>query len=301
MQTFAWQGIVFEHPDEWECVRFSKNRQRGECALADPRGQRMSLLWSRVDAKSVDARRILDEAVSQLQKSDPKGAVLPRAWQPLKNPAGWKAIEWRGTEDMTVAVGYFAESGYLLQVQFTADRKNDLAAQRRILESMRCQKTGTAWRWRAFGCDVRLPSEYEVQSCAVFPGRAALAFGTRGRKQQRVKIERFAVPETQLNGRSLKEWFASTLEEPRRILGSDAAAIGGHAGVCVKLKPGRATPLQVLTRVKRLSRVAVWVCECEARLYTAEWEGAADGAPKLEEVVACCGNGHGKGNGSGQR
>ena len=204
--------------------------------------------------------------------------------------AGWSGIEWRGAEeDLTVAVGYFADSGHLLQAQFTTDRKCDLALQRRILESFHCQKPGTAWRWRAFGCALRLPSEYDVQSCDVFPGRAALAFATRGRKQQRVRIERFAMPEAQLKGRSLKDWFASTLDEPKRILGSDGTKIGMHTGVSVRLKPGRPTPLQLLTRVKRSSRAAVWVCDSEERLYAAEWEGAVDGAPNLEAVVSCCG------------
>lgn len=289
MQTFAWQGIEFEHPDDWECVRFSKNRKRGECALADPRGKRLSLLWSVVDAKAVDSKRILDEAAAQLRKSDPSGEVVARPWQAPKGRVQWAGIEWRGTDDLTVALAHFPHEGYLLQAQFTTDRRTDLALQRRVLESVRCQSATGVWSWRAFGCDLRLPGKYALQSCEVVPGRATLEFATEGRKRQRVRVERFALPETQLNGRSMKAWYAGTLERPQRVMGSGELQVGPHRGIEVNLKPSRPTPLQLLTMVKRRSRALVWVCEREARLYTLEWDGAVDGAPELGEVVACCG------------
>jgi hypothetical protein len=293
MQTFAWLGFQFEHPDDWECVRFSKNRQRGECALADPRGRRLSLCWSALKTPfgSADANKILNEEQQQLGKSDPEGQVSSKEW---KGPGSWRGFEWKGAEDLTVALAHFGEAGYLLQAQFSADRRTDAALQRRVLESVNCQATGAgaAWRWRAFGCDVTLPNNFEVETCEVFPGHSGLSFRTRGggRKSQKVKVDRYAIPEQQLNGRSLKEWFAGTLESSRTVLNAAEAEIRGHRGVSVKLKPGNPTPLQFITRVRRESHGAAWVCEKEARLYRAEWEGvpAGSGVPDLTRLVGCC-------------
>ena len=297
MQTFAWQGIEFAHPDDWECVRFSKNRQRGECALADPRGRRLGLLWSALKTPfgSADAAKILTEAQAQLGKVDPEGQVSSKEW---KGPEQWHGFEWKGAEDLTVAVAHFAAAGILLQVQFTTDRRTDAALQRRVLESVRCQAAdaGAAWRWRAFGCDVTLPNTFEVVTCAVFPGHSGLSFRTRGggRKVQKVKVDRYAVPEQQLKGRSLKDWFAGTLEGSRTVLDGADAEIRGHRGVSLKLKPGNPTPLQFITFLRRESRGAAWVCEKEARLYRTEWEGVAPGAGSkagtfdLMGAVGCC-------------
>src|SRR5471032_3099900 len=121
MQTFAWQGFELKHPSDWECVRFSKNRARGECALADPAGRRMSVCWSAVRG-AVDSKRILQEAVQQLEKSDPKGKLAAREW---KGPERWSGFQWNGAECLTVALSYFADAGYLLQTQFFSDRKLD--------------------------------------------------------------------------------------------------------------------------------------------------------------------------------
>jgi hypothetical protein len=284
MQTFAWQGFEFKHPSDWECVRFSKNRARGECALADPRGRRMSVFWNSVKG-SVDPAKLLKEAAQQLQKSDPQGKITENEWN---GPDRWRGFQWKGAEFLTVALRYFAETGLLMQTQFYSDRKRDEESVRRVLETVRCQYSQQNWQWNAFGCRVLLPSTFATTHCEIFPGRASLTFSTTGRKAQKLRIERLAVPESQLKGRTLQQWFAGTLEDSRRIRSCCDGVIHGHACLNVDLKPDRPSVMQFLTRVPRAARASAWICEKEARLYRAQWQGAAEAVPNFSAIVECC-------------
>jgi hypothetical protein len=284
MRTFAWQGFEFQHPKNWECVRFSKNRARGECALADPAGRRMSVYWSAVRG-AVDAQRILQTAIQHLEKSDPKGKVTTRDW---KAPECWSGFRWSGTENLTVALNYFADTGYLLQTQFFSGKHPDDALERCVLGTFHYQKTGTDWQWNAFGCRVTLPSTFAIEECEVLPGRASLTFKSPGRKGQKLRIDRMAVPESHLKGRPFRNWFCSTLDDATRLVCCTDKQIHGHKSLHADLKPRRPTPLQFITLLKRKARAAVWVCEHESRLYRAEWEGPAGTAPDFEQVLECC-------------
>ena len=294
MQTFAWQGFEFEHPDDWECVRFSKNRARGECAFTSRNGPRMSLLWSAV-AGNADLRRFVSEASLQLKKSDAKGRVTA---ENRNGPGLWTGFEWDGADRLAVALTHLPNArdarGLVLQTQFYVDRHLDADVQRRVLQSFRLQNAQPAlpaqqtWRWNAFGCRVRLPREFELAACEVFPGRAALTFKTPGRRGRRVKVERLALPEQQLKGKSVAHWRLSTLEDVTRVIKSCDCALHSHAGAALELRPGRPTAIQWITRVPRQARTAAWVCDREQRLYCAEWEGVAGTAPDIESILECC-------------
>src|SRR5579862_8157266 len=80
--TFAWQGFEFQHPDDWECVRFSKNRARGECAFADRKGQRLSLIWSACGAgfQPATLKAIMDACAQQLSREDKAGRIVNPNW-----------------------------------------------------------------------------------------------------------------------------------------------------------------------------------------------------------------------------
>ena len=303
MQTFAWQGFEFEHPDDWECVRFSKNRTRGECAFSSRTGPRMSLLWSAI-AGSADIRRFASEASSQLKKSDPKGRVTAAEW---KGPGTWTRLSMGAAANcLAVALAHLPNSkdsrglpglpDLMVQAQFYPDEVLNAAVQRRVLESFRLQNAQPAssarptWRWNAFGCRVQLPREFELSACEVFPGRAAMTFKTPGRRGQRLKIERLALPEQQLKGKSVAHWRLSTLEDVSRVIKTCERQLHRPRWARrMELKAvAAARRLQWLTRVPRQARTAAWVCDREQRLYCAEWEGVAGTAPDLEAILECC-------------
>jgi hypothetical protein len=286
MAVFAWQGFEFQHPDDWECVRFSKNRRRGECAFADRRGQRLSVIWSACGAGFLPAKlqAFAAEAAQQLSRTDKAGRIVNETWI---GPGPWKGIQWLGAEHLTVAFANFPEPSYVLQVQFHDGRKTDGAEQRRMLESFRFQSV-SPWRWSAFGCRLRLPSEFELTGCEVLVGRTTMTFTSPGRRGQRVRIERLALPETQLKGKTLANWRLGAIDDARRVLKSSERQLRGHAAAEFELKPARRTPAQWLTRVRRQARGIAWLCEREGRLYFVEWEGAGGAAANFESMLECC-------------
>ena len=285
--SFAWQGFEFQHPGDWECVRFSKNRQRGECAFADRAGQRLSLLWNHCGAGVPPAplASFSAKAAEELARSDKGGQVTKPDWT---GPGAWRGFQWSGAENLTLAFAHFAQPGCVLQAQFHEGRKTDSAALQRILESFHFQNQNAPWRWSAFGCRLRLPREFELTGCEVVFGRTALTFISPGRKGERVSIERLAMPETQLKGKSLIDWRVGAAGDARRVLRSAERQWRGHAAAEFELKPGRRTPAQWLTHQRRQSRGLAWLCERDARLYSAEWEGAAGRAPDFASMLECC-------------
>jgi hypothetical protein len=282
---FAWQGFEFQHPDDWECVRFSKKRVRGECAFADRDGQRLSLNWSHCGVGVQPVPNAFSaKAAEQLALTDKGGRIVNPIWT---GPGLWKGFQWIGAEQLTLAFAYFPEASCVLQAQFHDGPKPDGAMQRRVLESFRFQQ-GPAWHWNAFGCRLRLPREFELTACEVLLGRTTLTFASPGRRGERVRLERLALPEAQLKGKSLTHWRLSTIDDATRVLKSSERQLHGHAAAEFELKPSRRTPAQWLARVRRQARGVAWLCERESRLYCAEWEGGAGVTPPLESMLECC-------------
>jgi hypothetical protein len=281
MQQFAWQGFELKLPPDWECVKFSRNRAKGECGLADRHGPRMSVFWSAV-RPGANVEIIVKELVRHVKKSGGKNAEVAE-WQV---PMPWRGFVMKGEEELAVAVAQFPESGFLAKLQFVR-RKNDNQHEIPILKSLRWQDARRPWRWCAFGCRVTLPSEFLLKECEVLPGRATLTFGTSGWKAARVRVQRLAMPETFLKGRKLSDWYAGTLPDGYKIEASQDGTVRGHAAAKIDSKV-RLKPWQTLLRHRRTSKAYVWICEREARMYCAEFEASAGALmPDIEQTVEC--------------
>ena len=283
MQQFGWQGFELALPEDWECVRFSKNRARGECAFADREGPRLSFTWSEA-AAGADTRKLLEELIRQVRKADPSGGVVPEEWE---GPAPWRGFLWQGGERLLVAVAHLTEAGYLAKVQFVRRETANPKLEARVLAGVRWQGRGGDWAWRAFGCRVRLPSEFRIAECEVVPGKATLGFRGPGRGGDRFRLQRLAMPEACLKGRDFPEWYRANLRDGK-VTGAVAAEMRGHRASRIETVLPPATAWQRLLRRKRRGTAVVWVCEKEERLYCAEWERTGNAAPpEIERIVEC--------------
>ncbi|HYF52405.1 MAG TPA: hypothetical protein VEJ63_23565 [Planctomycetota bacterium] len=285
---FAWQGLELEHPDDWECMRYSKSRRRGECTLADRHGVRLILNWHAAKG-SADFSKMFKALATELGKSDREG----KAGAIQSGPGQWRCMEWMGGPKHSgasaiIALAQFAERGCVVKAELPvtkATRKESL----RVLESFSCRKTSGQWHWSAFGCRLYLPAEMELESCEVLPGRASMAFRQKGRAGQSFRLHRLAMPETHLKGRGLKEWMSGTTRsEQERVQDIRPRPFRGHEAFSARLRPVADTALQRLLRRKWRGQAAVWICDREQRLYRAEWDGAPSvNEPALESWVEC--------------
>jgi hypothetical protein len=286
VQDFAWQGFQLAVPDDWECVKYSKNRARGECALADHAGPRLSLAWSAVKAQA-DLDGLLAALLKQVRTADPEG------------PPPWRGFLWRGTDRLAVAVAHFPEARLLAKVQFFRPAAPQPRLEDEILASVIHQPPDAPWRWRAFGCRVMLPSEFALEQCEALVGKVALGFRAPGRKGGSFLVRRLALPELCLKGRSLEEWYRAEAPKGVRVLSAAPASVRGHAATELEVSVPPQTSWRKLIRRWSRRRCLLWVCERERRLYGAEWDspppaslnlgGAGAGGPgaALERLVEC--------------
>jgi len=286
---FAWQGLELQHPEDWECVRFSKNRRRGECALADRRGIRLVLNWHAAKA-AADLVKMFKAFSGQLAKGDKEG----NAGVIQEGPGPWRRMEWKsgaksGKSDVTVALAQFPERGCVVKAELMSGSAEWRAEGLRVLESFRCRGLNGDWPWAAFGCRLNLPAGLELESCQVLPGQASLSFRQKGGAGQSFRLQRLAMPEAHLQGRALKDWMSgATKAERERIKDVRPKPFRGHDAFCATVRPVAETPFQRLLRRKWRGQAAVWICEREQRLYRAEWDGApAAKEPALEAWVEC--------------
>lgn len=282
---FAWQGFELEHPDDWECVRFSKNRRRGECALADHSGQRLLLNWHAAKAgHKADLGSMMAELSQQLGKADRKGRAGPQ-----RTSGPWTLMDWIGSAGtVTLALAQFSERGLIVKAEFTprgtdSDRRRDA-----LLQSFRCRGTTEEWHWSAFGCRLHLPCGLELEKCEVLPGKATLEFRQKAKPAQTFRLQRLAMPELQLKGRSLKDFFSATISDRDRLIESRQDVFRGHDAFWATVRPLAGSAWQRLRQRKWRGRAAMWVCEREQRLYRTEWDGSpAAQEPRLEAWVEC--------------
>lgn len=283
MQTWIWQQLRVELPEDWEMLQYSPRREAGQCAFADRYQFRLVLQWRRVTAEP-HLKRMMADYLAQL-RARPDTADLARA-----QAGPWEAI--RGRLRAVSAAWfrrYFPGLGCVAGVTLLWPGGVDEPLEEAILASV-CEegeRAGGLRRWRAFGMDLLASADLELSSCRVQPARARLAFAdARGRRQE--TFERLGM---------VAEW----LKEPTRAWLSRQLPKGGietsHAAAVVHEHEidsitGRAPTRRWGGLITRPSayEAAAWLCPSDGRLYhvcTTATEGSL-GTRLAGQRLACC-------------
>lgn len=170
MNTWIWQQVRVELPDEWEMLRYSRNPETGHCGFADRYQIRFELHWRRVPGPP-DRERMLADTMSRLQ--DRGVANVERT-----HTGDWDGLV--GTEDgKTVSRfgRYFAAEGFLLELVFLWPDGRDANAEQDLLARVAAEPARDGMRrWRAFGLDMCVPEGFELAECRQHAARAEFVF-----------------------------------------------------------------------------------------------------------------------------
>lgn len=167
---WIWRQIGVRLPDDWECLQFARDPERGRCAFADRQRYRFELNWRHFKREPDFERMLKDYAVS-----------LESDWKNVRpvTPTGWAGLTGqRGDEAVSRFGRYFADLSVLVELVFIHAGRRDESLEHQILMSARSvgPDVDGYQRWRAFGMDIRVPASFQLAECVVEPARIGLRF-----------------------------------------------------------------------------------------------------------------------------
>lgn len=284
MQTICWRHFALQLPSEWELLSFTKDDQLGRCTFADRYQHRLQFIWSVVE-NTPNRKRLLADYLKAAE------AQLEGGEAPLRVRRGvWDGVVARIGDVLSSRFwGYFPGERCLIELVFLWPKTRDAQLEQAILRSVQETPVDADGfrRWRAFGMDMRVPTEYRLERCVVRPGYALLEFVDPKQARSRVQFERIGMVQRWLT-LPLAKWLSERIP---KTVAARASATVNEAGHTVESVVG------VLPRwnyERLLGRAAPYwacatICPDDGRLYCQMITGKLLKAPTSRpRLLTCC-------------
>jgi hypothetical protein len=285
-QTFIWHDLRIEAPAEWEMLQFSRDGEKGRLGWADRYQFRLELSYQRVTGAPYMERMLSDyRARLEEQGAEKLKAIREGSWEGFSAHVD-QVFSTRFTR-------YIDPLRYLVEIVFLWPEARDRALEKEILATVRPHRwhddagePNTPRRWRAFGLDFQLASEWPLMETSVEPALARLCFAPDKGSRQEKRFERHGMVEIWMKD-SLDQWLRAQLPEKARVTGGDTVHLGGHTVVTLEGTLARESMIARLQTPHRL-QAAAWHCPEDGRLYHIRSiaQPAADQAE--EDSLQCC-------------
>jgi hypothetical protein len=267
LERTCWRAIQVDHPPEWEVAVASGADDPGRLVFADRCFHRLDICW-----KTLKYIPNMDLMLSKHRQGDRQDGTtlcdLPTA------PAPWKGVVRKTPSGAVVHAGrFFRQERLLVEAALVWPDHRDPRLESRVLESIQAvDADGQERLWQAMGLSVTCPSNFDLHESSLKVGLIQWDFrmkphkGRRDKPGPQLRIERIALPDYWLKGRSLQDWLAEQVPSSSRQLRQQVVPQGRHTA-CQVLSTGKA-PLAGRLRGYRLLRLDVaWRCPIEERVY----------------------------------
>ena len=266
VNLWVWQDFRIKAPDDWEMLQFSRDPKIGRCAFSDRYERRLEFCWRKA-AGEPDFERMMSDYVSKL-RTDSDTKELEFLTQTGKTgPGQWKGFACVHNGKTTSRYGrYFRDRLTLIETVFVWPNGIDADLEKRVLASVKDERrrADSLERWRAFGMDLLVSPNLELEACQVKPAFAGMRFtDAKGRIAE--DFSRRGMVSDWMRG-SVVEWLrvekcadvAAASQKNLEVKGHKLATISGMAR-----SRGRVS----LSGRSRSCEAAAWICPQDHRLY----------------------------------
>ncbi len=201
----AWYAFQFDIPLDWEITGHAIDEREGRLEFSTRDGFQAAVHWEPCKAYSPESAM-----QAFLQKHVPAARDTPVTRLLVTRDAGaFRLGIPAGAGQPCQAVHHLAASRKLLRWVF-ADASPEAVERhwRPLLASFEGNQ-GPVRRFAAFGLDVRVPSEYDLEDLTVYPANVMMAFESK--RKARLRLHRWGLPELVLGGRTLSAFYAGFL------------------------------------------------------------------------------------------
>ncbi|MEI8312445.1 MAG: hypothetical protein WCH98_16970 [Verrucomicrobiota bacterium] len=191
----GWHHLCVEIPDAWEVIGYGTQRRDGRLLLSDPRGETLQVHW-----KTLKRAPNLRNRLQAWKDTVPHDGGVR-----FREVGSWAVCEV--DDGPLLAARHDAGARILLTMAFSAHAREDAGAAGldAILRSYR-ENCGERRTWAAFGIDVTLPGDWELDSVEAWPAAQRLHFSRR--RGERVSVHRYGMLPVLLAGDTDEAFYA---------------------------------------------------------------------------------------------
>jgi hypothetical protein len=263
----SWREIQVDHPADWEVAVASGPDDPGRLMLSDRRYYRLDVKW-----KPLRFVPNLDLMLTRYHKSDRKDH---RQIAPLATaPPPWKGVVVKTDSGRVVhAMRYFSDPRMLIEASLIWPDRRDPAVESAVLASIEpASVRGDRRLWQAMGLSVTCPARYDLRKFDPKVGRVQWDFSAMRTQEKAdrsagvLRVERIAMPDRLLDGRSIRDWVADELPTGTRTLNQKRRADLPHAPEEII----SVSPAPIGARLRGYQDVRfdlAWLCPVESRVY----------------------------------
>lgn len=276
--------MLFDIPVSWEVVAFKNNLLDGSLVLADQHGEVFRVFWKQMPEAPSPFRRLL-----ALVNEETGGAQSEESLRrQIRTHSGWHVFLPASGDIPALASRWEATTRMLLLAVF---RPHPTPATRRaVLDVLGSyEPNGGAERvWAAFGIDITLPVELELEKVSAFP--AAQTFRFANRRGESVTVHRYGMLSVLLADQDMATFFKQVkgrtmlTREGRFVQGDDRR----HDGLVLAYQTRGRGGIEGFMAKRWDGRVWIWRCDELQRLYCLDQNARPQNIiPELPGKVRC--------------
>ncbi|MEM3046616.1 MAG: hypothetical protein QW057_05965 [Candidatus Bathyarchaeia archaeon] len=270
-KLFAWQGLEFEVPEDWELGQEKGDYANGFIRLDDLAFARLGVNWQTLKEKNVKSpAEFVRDLKKRLKKKDKQMRFLSEnKTKVCSHPARY--FRWKSAGEGYDLFWYCDETRRAFVAEF-AFKPEEYAQMRpvldRLIETARCHGREDFTNWAFYGLSLQIPAGFQLVERAIYTTGIHLFFSS---KTASFMLDRIAFGQSVISEKyhGLKEWFEKVyrrqlrktykgIRSPRyrmtEFLGHDALAA---------TSPYRRGMLMRRYTVES----KVWLCEASNRLF----------------------------------
>ena len=259
--ALAWHHLQFQIPATWEIVAYKKSAGDGQLVLADRHGETLQAFWRKV-AGAPKVPTLLQHLV---EENFPKRFSESKIRARLQSIAVWDAFV-PPTADLPVFAGrYLPDERILLEVTLPPHPGRTPELVQSLFQSYRLNNEPLR-HWAAFGIDLQVPADYELDEVRPWPAAQVLRF--EHRRGYSITAHRYGMALRQLASNTLDSFFARVKGRGVRLYKKrEFLKDGRHPGVELGYGTRGTGGITALLSPRWLGTVWVWHCVDQQRIY----------------------------------
>jgi len=273
---FAWQGISFVVPAEWQLDVTEGNRKAGYVRLVDETSVRLEIRWD-VDKGKGTIGEIVSGYLKGMRKRSTrkkKEFKVLRDINLISFPEAERDFECYSWEADLRAVCLFSRSKTAkrtVHIQVLGSRGEKLRSRaRRIFGSFRDFPEGEMEPWSFYDFKCSIPRGFALKAPDLKTGCIKMSFA---RSSEVLDLARISLARVVLEKQSLAEWVHEFAKRTLRgfSVQAERGRIKGHDALGISGRQWRLRDIWGLVAGRRLVRLTAWHCEESDKIYYVSW------------------------------
>lgn len=276
-----------EHPADWELNSVKGNRRSTYLVLDDGMRVRLEVNWRPVPRKAA-FEQLVDKQVSVLEKTAKRRRldIRVKRRRRLGRVRGfeYEAFTWTADVGACELVARCNNCGRVILVRVIGDAERlPTDEARQVFSSLECMCDKDYERWGAFGLDVRVPNQFDLERSSLKAGSCELVFSD---KRVELRVVRASMARAILEQEKLVAWYeklARPFLRPFSVTWSDEP-FRGHIGYRGVGTMGISRTLLSFFRGSRKLSVHCFYCDVTDKIFVVAAEGLGDVDDAVETV-----------------